>query len=584
MTDTSAPVSNSKWRILLVDDEEDMHVVTRMALRKRKWRKRGFELTSAYSRAEALELFKTRRDFHVAILDVVMETNDAGLMLSRDLRQVLPTSTRVIIRTGAAGKAPEEMVLEDYDIDYYLAKPDSTPQKLYSLIRACLRSSQDISTLLAYGRQLTSFTRALREVTTLPDLEVFMREALQFLELKHGCETAFNYDLSIGNDAFVANQDREVGGHDLDEVLVAMNKAYADGLELRSVHAGPELGLSEGLYVMPFEIGSENTATPGAQWKAALTFWLNPNYTDSKSVRDFATDASLFVDNWGIAFSTLKLQERLASERLLREKMYHERMESIATMVTGVAHELNTPLGIVRSSVDMMVELTQAILEDDGSDPEDSEANRDDMAASRDLIVRNLERAQRLIGSFKQLSASQLADDRQTTNLSRLLRDCMETCGPMLRKKSITWSLDDEGVTTTWDGFPGHLSQVILNLVQNAERYAYEAGDDGTLELVLRERPGGFSIVFRDRGKGVPEEILPRIFDPFVTSGRAAGGTGLGMAISRNIVTNLLGGDIQCESTPGEGTTFAIELPTVSEPQKNGGGEAPMLTLRAANQ
>jgi len=142
------------WQILLVDDEPDIHSITRLALRKKRWRGRRFRITSAHSRAEALTVLEARQDFHVAVIDVVMETDDAGLRLCQDIRRNLPHSVRLIVRTGQAGTAPEDEVLNQYDVDHYLAKVDATPSRLFGLLRACIRSSQDISTLLAYSRQL----------------------------------------------------------------------------------------------------------------------------------------------------------------------------------------------------------------------------------------------------------------------------------------------------------------------------------------------------------------------------------------------------------------------------------------------
>ena len=170
------------WNILIVDDEEDVHTVTRMALKRRLWHQKLFHVTSAHSAAQALALLRSSDclAFQVALVDVVMESSTAGLELCRYIRANCPSSLRIVLRTGQPGSALEEPVLNEYDIDYYLSKPEVTADRLFSVIRACLRSSQDISTLLAFGRQLRSFTRALQSVTSVPDLLVFMDEALSF--------------------------------------------------------------------------------------------------------------------------------------------------------------------------------------------------------------------------------------------------------------------------------------------------------------------------------------------------------------------------------------------------------------------
>src|SRR5215471_5408983 len=110
-----------KWNVLIVDDEEDMHDITRIALRRKTWRDRPIVLTSARSGKEAKELLQKpdAPSFHCALVDVVMESNDAGLLLCDFIRQTMPRTTRIILRTGQPGAAPPERVMNDYDIDYY---------------------------------------------------------------------------------------------------------------------------------------------------------------------------------------------------------------------------------------------------------------------------------------------------------------------------------------------------------------------------------------------------------------------------------------------------------------------------------
>ena len=577
------------WKVLLVDDEKDVHSITSLVLRTKKWRKRRFELTSAYSEQEAREVLKNNTDFHVAILDVVMEREDSGLRLCQHIRSELPGSVRIILRTGQPGLAPEEAILNDYDIDYYLAKSEATPGKLFSVLRACLRSSQDISTLLAYGRQLQSFTRTLQSVSTVKDLVVFMREALSFLELKHSATSAFNFDLESPADSFIVDS---ASGHDeaylrkvSDAMLLAHEQPAAlsvrlstrEGVARRRACPGPELGLEENVFVVPFEQSSTSGDStprdvPGRPVRGGLMFSLDASLQNDKAIGDYLADALLFIENWVIAYGTLRLRERLAQEQLMREKMYVERMESIATMVAGVAHELNTPLGIARTSSSMMVELAAGLLDPDFDNPDDKKALSVDMNSACDLLNRNLDRAQRLIKSFKQLSTSQLTDEREMLDITAVINDVLETSRPQFGPRRLEVALHvQQGVNFTWMGYAGHLSQVILNLLQNTMRYAYDDGEAGNIDIELDcATPHRFRITYRDYGKGVPPDILPRIFEPFVTSSRGSGGTGLGLAISRNIVVNLLGGTLTCTSVPDQGATFVIEVPDVANPDQGG--------------
>ncbi|MFI8829329.1 ATP-binding protein [Streptomyces sp. NPDC053431] len=553
-----------EWRILVVDDDMDVHSVTQLVLKNKKWRNQPFRLRSAYSQAEATEILREDPNFHVALVDVVMEKEDSGLELCRLIRETCPRSTRIVLRTGQPGTVPEEEILNEWDIDYYLHKLDVTPEKLFSVVRACLRSSQDISTLLAYGKQLQSFTRALQYVSTVDDLVVFMGEALRFLELKHNCATTFCYDLTLGESAAIttgrASHEAQHGAADQRAMCLAHDMSTAPMQEF----SGESIGLDEGAFVIVFEAREEKLhegTNPAAPVLGGIAFKMNAGLTES-SRRDLAADARLFIENWCIAFSTLRLRDRLSQEQDLRNQMYQDRLESIATMVTGVAHELNTPLGVARTAGSVVTDLSVQLI-NDGDVIQAEEAAADLEEAVR-LMNKNLDRAHRLIQSFRQLSASQLSDERVAIGLDDLIRDCLETMGPDLRKHRVTPQLhssaDDD---FTWCGYPGHLSQVIINLIQNTIRYAYDPGAGGAVDIYVekREQINGFRVRFTDYGKGVSNEIKPRMFDAFVTSGREVGGTGLGLAIARNIVVNLLHGEIICESTPGHGTTFSIDLP-----------------------
>jgi signal transduction histidine kinase len=572
LTAGAKPRMSDVWNILVIDDEPDVHQITRLALKHKSWRKRRFALTSANSAAEARKILASNAPdfFHVALIDVVMETDSAGLELCRHVRANHPSSVRIILRTGQPGVAPEEMVLNDYDIDFYLSKSEATPDKLHTVIRSCLRSSQDISTLFAFGRQLQSFTRALQSVSSLDDLLVFMREGLGFLELKHSAATVFYYDILRRSAELGLRGARKVSV-EVQMVFDALGKIHQSQPKLNQLHVGREFGLPAHSFLIPFEARLESTESAASDeslvGKGGLYFEVNPEVAGEKTTIDFSTDAGLFIENWKIAYATLMLQERLARERMLREQMYFERLQSIATMVAGVAHELNTPLGVANTANTMIVSLAERLFDPKTPDSQKKEVI-DDLANSCELLTKNLHRAQGLVKSFKQLSSSQLSDVRTECNLIEVITDCVRTMSPQLRKQHVEVMVHGEVAPEfTWDGYPGHLSQVIVNFVQNILRYAYASDKGGKVDIRVTREPSSptiFRIDCQDYGAGVEPGIKPRIFEPFVTSGRKHGGTGLGLAITHNIVTNLLGGTIEVVSEVGKGATFVVRLPAIA--------------------
>lgn len=560
----SRPVN--AWNVLIVDDEEDVHAVTRMALKRRHWHQKPFQVTSAYSGEHALAMLRSSEcpPFHVALVDVVMESQTAGLELCRYIRANCPSSLRIVLRTGQPGAALEDTVLNEYDIDYYLAKPEVTAERLFSVIRACLRSSQDISTLLAFGRQLRSFTRALQSVTSVPDLLVFMDEALSFLEAKFDASIAFVHDLRATEPPSDGGALRHSNAPP--QVLAALELAYARECPLFSLQPGSELGLPPNHALMLFSALPGDVDVPRVL--GGLHISMNAGAVSAKVSADFTADARLFLENWVIAHNMLRLQQQVAADRMLREKMYVERLESIAHMVASLSHEINTPLGVASTANSMVQMLVGQLRVASGAEAPGLVADLDEACA---LLAKNIVRAHNLIKSFKQLSVGQLSDQRLRVDVAAVVRDCVDSMSPELRTKKVDVVVSAAASgELMWDGFPGHLSQVIINLFQNSIRYAYPEAQGGRIEVqvarVDADRGAAIRLSVRDYGPGVAETVRKRIFQPFVTTGIGQGGTGLGLAIVHNIVVNVLRGRIELEDPAGGGARFVIELP-VSVPR-----------------
>jgi signal transduction histidine kinase len=235
-------------------------------------------------------------------------------------------------------------------------------------------------------------------------------------------------------------------------------------------------------------------------------------------------------------------------------------------MVAGVAHEVNTPVGIAHTAASMIVER----LNESGDILARDEASRalgDEIREAGALIVANLGRANRLISSFKNLSAHQAAGSEEQVNLSVLVAEVVGLYTFNARRSHLEVRLTDQLTDSSreWFGDPGLFSQLILNLLTNVERYAYPPGQGGKVEVVLGyagvATETRYRLSVQDFGSGIPLENQRRIFEPFFTTGRDKGGTGLGLAIVHNIVTNLMDGTIELQSQPGQGTTFVLTFP-----------------------
>jgi signal transduction histidine kinase len=264
-------------------------------------------------------------------------------------------------------------------------------------------------------------------------------------------------------------------------------------------------------------------------------------------------------------------EEELA-QRTLQAEMEAQRHRALAQMVAGVAHELNTPLGIVNTAVDMIEKRVQnEKLTAPLSDNKEAQAILAAMQEAAHLASRNIERAHHLVQHFKKISVNQLTVNRETAVLPLLIEDTLELFKINARQSNLEIKVHNhlpEG-DAVWQGYPGPLTQVLTNLLFNIERYAYPNQAGGVIEIDLgvdkQREPGCFVLTVQDFGQGIAPDHLDQIFTPFFTTGRGKGGTGLGLAIVKNIVIDVLKGAISVESELNKGTTFTITFPQVVE-------------------
>jgi signal transduction histidine kinase len=269
---------------------------------------------------------------------------------------------------------------------------------------------------------------------------------------------------------------------------------------------------------------------------------------------------------------------RKENERLVRAEAEMARHRSVAQMVAGVAHEINTPLGIINTAAGLLLKwLDSPVMAALGQTPE-GRMMAEDLADASHLIARNTTRAHKLVQDFKKVSVHQITDALEKVRLAEVVAETVHlfrvTSGPCRIDTVVSNTLPDQ--SAEWLGYPGSLSQVLLNLLSNAQRYAYPEGQKGKVEIVLGVEPkGNYGIVVRDFGAGIPSANLQRVFDPFFTTGRGKGGSGLGMSIVHNIVTAQLRGVIAIESTLGQGTVVTLSLPRKLPGDKELEGQEP---------
>jgi signal transduction histidine kinase len=247
------------------------------------------------------------------------------------------------------------------------------------------------------------------------------------------------------------------------------------------------------------------------------------------------------------------------SRRMLAAQMEAEKQRALTQMVAGVAHEINTPLSVINTAVNIMARELAAPIEV-------TVQRAADIAESLELMRLNVERAGRLVQDFKKISVSQIKDEKELFDISEAVEATVGLVFVSLKRSQVQVKFHNKLASEQkkWVGYRGPLSQVVINLLTNVERYAYPKGMGGIVDVTIRlEGDKYYCLAVKDYGKGIPKEDQAHIFDPFFTTGRSNGGTGLGLAIVNNLVTNALNGEIKLISEIGKGTEFIIVFPRV---------------------
>lgn len=260
---------------------------------------------------------------------------------------------------------------------------------------------------------------------------------------------------------------------------------------------------------------------------------------------------------------TRELKQSLDTIQKTQEQLVQsEKMAAIGGLVAGVAHEINTPIGIAVSAASHLEDKTTEFV----AKVESKKLKRSELdnyaktaADSSNLILKNLSGAVKIVQGFKQVAVDQTSGERREFNLKPYIEDVLLSLKPKLKKTKhkVTVNCPED---LALDSFPGALSQIISNLVMNSLIHGFEQMEAGEIIFDAARENGSVLLTYRDNGKGMNEKDMAKIFDPFFTTRRSQGGSGLGMHIVHNLVTQTLGGSISCESEPGNGIMIRMKI------------------------
>ncbi len=269
-----------------------------------------------------------------------------------------------------------------------------------------------------------------------------------------------------------------------------------------------------------------------------------------------------------LAARNADLAKTLEELNLTRDELVESaKLAALGSMVAGIAHELNTPIGnglTVATTLEGRIREFKKELAA-GLRRSTLDAFVADASMGSDILVRSLHKAGALVASFKQVAADQASSQRRKFKLHDTLTEVIMTLNPTLRRTGCEVKLVETQGDCELDSYPGPLGQIVTNLINNSVFHGYEDSESGEIRIIVsRDGPELVKIEVCDDGAGITPENLARIFEPFFTTRLGKGGSGLGLSIVRNMVVGALGGKISVASTLGKGAIFTVTIPLMA--------------------
>jgi signal transduction histidine kinase/DNA-binding NarL/FixJ family response regulator len=559
-----SPEQIRRWKIAIIDDDHAVHDGTRFALSDYRLNGQGLEILSAYSAADGRQLMRSHPDVAVVLLDVIMETDTAGLDLVEFIREDLKNETvRIILRTGQPGQAPERRVIVDYDINDYKAKTELTADKLFTALTAALRSYLQLQRMVETRRGLEIIIEAASALFDFRSMQRLAEGVLTqvssllnvdcagILVLREPDYSQEGFSVLAGSGCY----SRFIGSG-LSEILDQdLRRLVQEAFTRRRHEFSPQRSV---LYIQTLS---------GREVVVVLEAARQLSDTDRALVEIFCSRFSIAFDNV-ILYEQLQranagLEERVAerthdlttaNRRLAAQWARLRQANSFKSEILGtVAHDLKNPLSVILGRTEILKELIAKA----GALNGEAQAQ---IGHIRDA-------ANRLTGMVDDLVADAMADAldisvrREPVDISILVQEVAEANRPLAARKQQTIRVSAPSQHTAMVD-SDRIREAIDNLVSNAVKYSPIGG---AIDIMVTQEPGNISIQVKDQGAGLSPEDLSRLFGRFQrlsakpTAGETS--TGLGLSIVKRIV-DLHGGRVTVESAgPAKGATFNMQLP-----------------------
>jgi len=520
----------AKWKILIADDDIEVHNITKTVLSSFEFENIGLEFISVFSGKEAIEMLKSSSDIAVILLDVVMETNDAGLQVVKFIREQLSnTSMRIVLRTGQPGSAPEQVVIKQYQIDDYKEKTELTTTKLYTTLLTSLRTYKALNSIEKNNTQLHDEQQKLQYsqkllkniINTVPARICWKDSNSVFL----GCNALFLEDAGLESEAdLIGKTDYEMSWNAQAEVMIDDDKMIMDS-----------------------DIGKIN-------YTETLLVKDNSEITVSVSKVPLRDESNNII---GILVSYTDISKQVKVQHELKEKetllSQQSKMAAMGEMLGNIAHQWRQPLSVITTAASgIQIQRDFGTLKDE------------ELVHAMKEIMKSSNYLSQTIDDFR---------DFFKPNKDKTFVDLEDIIDKTLALVSSKFKTLDIKIVKNFEkhglyGLDNELIQAFMIILNNA----IEAFEDKDIEKVLfitmKKEEDHIYISFKDNAGGIPSDIINRVFEPYFTTKHKSQGTGIGLYMTEEIIVKHMKGVIEVKNETFEynnkeytGADFMIKLP-----------------------
>jgi signal transduction histidine kinase/CheY-like chemotaxis protein len=562
------PSNQPVWKILVVDDDADVRKLAHLNLKGFEFEGRKLQFLDAASAEEARVILSQNNDIAVALIDVVMETEDAGLKLVEHIRYDLQNHfMRLIIRTGQPGVAPERAVIDNYDIDDYKDKTELTAQKLYTAIRSGLKSYRDLLIIDSNRRGLQRILDTTPSLYRPQNINEFFDAVLQhIIDL---CQD--NFIATITNSLLLTSDKIEPPEEEIEHQVVVQSATgrFREAADDEEIELIKKMCIDCLIGIVPFNALPEHALLVplNRHGKPVGFIYLeeatNLSKDDVKLMQIMANQCAAALENLQLYVDVKEAHRQSLNSLAMAEQarsMAETANRAKSTFLAQMSHELRTPLNailgysdfIYEDAADVGYDYVLPYLEDIRS------ASLKLLSMISDIL------------DISQIETGNVKLNPTQYDLSELALELVDAIQPMVRthgNKLILNGLENLGVQYA---DRAKVRQVLLNLLNNANKFTRRGkvtfaanrqnrslyGDDEQRDWLC------FQII--DTGIGIPPEKMEKIFEAFGqvdnSFTREYDGSGLGLAISQHY-SQIMGGHITVDSSLGKGSTFTVWLP-----------------------